>query len=422
MKNLTYSLLIIIFAQLIGLPVSEAANRCSIYFGEQQNAQIARTAPKLNSSNYVELLNINANVETLNGVKVGSGLLEALDNPTVKQIIRDNQQRIYQVLLTAKLSAREGGGTLRLVTLNERDTNLAYNHVELTALLRVNPELANALGFYRVEGNHSMVWAPDVKTINFRMKQMAKKFGFQDVVWGYDAAAGVVATMPYLTLLSKGKFPFSGDADVNLSVHDAMHSVAFAALNVTPGGRDVLESAKSRNQIILKINERLKAEVDPFYSTKFIDNIATYLSSDSLERTMLLSIVLTGNYDYFSAARVRDNNSGAYFKHQNKETTLARITELLKLFNFSHKTFEQALNELAPVGDSHHAQIKKIFTEEIRALKSASLANIKTAAKQIIKFMPDEIFRDNIRAGSTSNSKLENHDPAGPETLRAAAR
>jgi hypothetical protein len=135
---------------------------------------------------------------------------------------------------------------------------------------------------------------------------------------------------------------------------------------------------------------------------------------------MLLSIVLTGNYDYFSAARARDNNSGAYFKHQNKETTLLRITELLKLFNFSHKTFEQALNELAPARDSHHSQIKQIFKEEIRALKSASLVSINRAAKQIIKFMPDEIFRDNIRAGSTSNSHLENQNPAGPETLRAA--
>lgn len=226
--------------------------------------------------------------------------------------------------------------------------------------------------------------------------------------------------MPYLNLLARGKFPFSGDADVNLSVHDAMHSIAFAVLNVTPGGRDVLESAKSRNQIILKINERLKNEVDPYYSRKFIDNIATYLSSDSLERTMLLSIVLTGNHDYFSAARARDNNSGVYFKKQNKETTVERITELLKLFNYSHKTFEQALNELAPEGDAHRAAVKKIFTEEIRELKSASLTSIKAAAKQIIKFMPDEIFGDNVRAGSTTNSKLENHDPAGPETLRAA--
>ncbi|MBY0553778.1 hypothetical protein K2P97_04560 [bacterium] len=407
-------------SQILGFTTADAANRCNIYFGDQQNVQTARSAPKLNSKNYVELLTVNAKVETMSGVKVGNDLLEALDNPTVKQIIRDNQQRNYQVLLTAKLPARDGGGTLRLVTLNERLSNLAYNHIELTALLRVNPELANALGFYRVEGQHSMVWAPDVKTVNFRMKRLAKKFGFDDGIWGYEAAAGVVDTMPYLNLLAKGKFPFSGDADVNLSVHDAMHSIAFAVLNITPGGRDVLESAKSRNQIILKINERLKNEVDPYYSQKFIDNIATYLSSDSLERTMLLSIVLTGNHDYFSAHKVRENNSGLYFKKQNKETTVARIEELLKLFNYSHKTFEQALNELAPEGDAHRAVIKKIFTQEIRALKSASLTSIKAAAKQIIKFMPDEIFGDNVRAGSTSNSKLENHDPAGPETLRAA--
>lgn len=421
MKKLSFCLLVILLSQILGLSPADAANRCNIYFGEQQNVQVARSAPKLNSKDYVELLTVNAKVETMNGVKVGNDLIEALDNPAVKQLIRDNQ-RVYQVLLTAKLPAREGGGTLRLVTLNERDSNLAYNHVELTALLRVNPELANALGFYRVEGQHSMVWAPDVKTVNFRMKQLAKKFGFDDGVWSYEAAAGVVDTMPYLNLLAKGKFPFSGDADVNLSVHDAMHSIAFAVLNVTPGGRDVLESAKSRNKIILKINERLKNEVDPYYAQKFIDNIATYLSSDSLERTMLLSIVLTGNHDYFSAARARDNNSGRYFTKQNKETTLTRIEQLLKLFNYSHKTFEQALNELAPEGDANRAAIKKIFSQEIRALKSASLTSIKSAAKQIIKFMPDEIFGERTRAGSTTNSSLENHEPAGPETLRAAAR
>ena len=409
MKKLGFFLFLIILSQLLGLsPVHAAARQCNIYFDGP--------APRLNSSAYSEALDIKAKVQTVNGVAVGNSLAEALAKPEVQEIIRSNR-RNYEILLVAKLPAREGGGNLRLVVLNERTSNLAYNHVELTTLLKVNPELANEIGFYRVDGEQGLVWAPDVQTVNFRLKRLARKFGYSDGVWAYAAAEGVVDTMPYLQLLSRGRFPFSGNADVNLSVHDSMHAVAFAILNVTPGGREVLEAAKSRTQIILKIHERLSSEVEGYYATRFLNSISTYLAPDAMERTMLLSILMTGNHDYFSAARVRDNDSSRLFKKQNKETTIARITELLKLYNYSHKTFEQALNDLAPEGDPNREKIKKIFVKEIRILKSASLADIKKAARLIIKFMPANMFGDNVAAGNTRNSIAENHDPAGPETL-----
>lgn len=410
MKKLGFCLFLIILSQLLGLSHAGAAVRqCNIYFDGP--------VPRLNSSGYTEALNISAKVETLRGLPVGNSLAEALAKPEVQEIIRGSR-RNYEIMLVAKLPAREGGGTLRLVVLNERDNNLAYNHVELTALLKVNPELANEVGFYRVEGEQNLVWAPDIKTVNFRLKRLARKFGYKEGVWGYSVAEGVVDTMPYLRLLAKGRFPFSGEADVNLSVHDSMHAVAFAILNVTPGGREVLEAAKSRTQIILKIHERLSSEVEEYYASRFLNNIATYLAPDAMERTMLLSIILTGNHDYFSAARIRDNDSSRLFKKQNKETTISRITELLKLYNYSHKTFEQALNDLAPEGDPNREKIKKIFIKEIKVLKSASLAEIKKAARMIIKFMPAKIFGENVAPGSTRNSFSENHDPAGPETLR----
>lgn len=410
MKKLGFFLFLIILSQLLGLNrVDAAARQCNIYFDG--------SAPTLNSSSYSEALDIQAKVQTVIGHPVGNSLGEALAKPEVREILSGNR-RNYEILLIAKLPVREGGGSLRLVVLNERDSNLAYNHVELTTLLRVNPELANEIGFYRVEGEQGLVWAPDIQTVNFRLKRLARKFGYNNGVWAYSAAEGVVATMPYLQLLSKGRFPFSGNADINLSVHDSMHAVAFAILNVTPGGREVLEAAKSRTQIILKIHERLSAEVESYYATRFLDSISTYLAPDALERTMLLSIILTGNHDYFSAARVRDGNSGRLFKKQNKETTIARITELLKLYNYSHKTFEQALNDLAPEGDPNREKIKKIFIREIRVLKSASLPEIKKAARMIVKFMPAKLFGENIAPGNIRNSLGENHDPAGPETLR----
>jgi hypothetical protein len=176
------------------------------------------------------------------------------------------------------------------------------------------------------------------------MKTLAQKFGFTDSVWSYGEAAGVVATKPYLELLAKGQFPFSGNADVNLSVHDAMHSIAFAVLNVTAGGRSVLKAAKSRNDIILRIEKRLQTEVSNDYAHFFLERISTYISSDPMERTMLLTILLTGNYDYFSALRVRSNEGQPFFSKQNPTTTKKRILELLRLFNYGTLTFEQALN------------------------------------------------------------------------------
>lgn len=411
MKKTGLLFLLIIATQLLSfVEASSAGRQCQAYFDG--------APPKLNSKTYTEKLDIAAKVETLDGIAVGGSLLEALAKPEVQQLLRQNR-RVYDILLTAKLPAREGGGQLRLVVLNETTRNLAYNHVELTTLLQVNPELANEIGFYRVNGEQSLVWAPDIKTVNFRLKKLAQKFGYSDGVWGYAEAAGVVETMPYLQLLSKGKFPFSGDADVNLSVHDSMHAVAFAVLNVTPGGREVLEAAKSRTRIVLKIHDRLTREVDEYYANRFLSQIATYLASDALERTMLLSIVLTGNHDYFSASQVRSAGSRPLFQKQNKETTIARVTELLKLFNYSHKTFAEALDLLAPEGDLNREKIKKIFVREIRSLRSASLAEIKSAARKIIKFMPANIFGPNVPPGETRNSVTENHDPAGPETLRA---
>lgn len=410
MKRLGFCLLLILVSQLLSFSSANAASarQCQLYFDGP--------APRLNSKSYSETFDLPAKVETPDGVNVGRSLMEALTNADVRELIRTNRHP-YQILLTAKLPARAGGGMLRLVVLNETPGNLAYNHVELSTLLKVNPELANEVGFYRVDGEQGVVWAPDIKTVNFRLRRLAQKFGHADAVWGYEPAAGVVATLPYLKLLANGKFPFSGEADVNLSVHDSMHAIAFAVLNSTSGAREVLEAAKSRNKIVLRITERLESEVDSYYAGRFLNNIATYLGSDAMERTMLLTILLTGNYDYFSASKVRENDSGRFFTKQNKETTVERIVELLKLFNYSHKTFEQALIELAPPSDPQHQKIKKIFVKEIKTLKSATLTQIKSAARKIVNFMPTEVFGENTRPGAVKNSNLENHDPAGPETL-----
>jgi hypothetical protein len=304
--------------------------------------------------------------------------------------------------------------------LNEGSGNRAHNHVELTALLRVNPELANALGFYRVEGYHDVVWAPDITTVNFRMRKLARQYGYSNSIWGYEAAAGVISTRPYLELLAQAKFPFSGDADVNLSVHDAMHSVAFTVLNITDGGRSVLRAAESRNRVILNIDRRLQNEIGGQYSNKFVEKLAEHISSDPMERTMLLTIILTGNYDYFSAYSVRSNNSGRYFSKQNPTTTQARIRELLRLYNYGTMSFATALDRLAPQGDPKRAAIQRIFQEELVGLKSASEAEMNQAATDIMQFIPQNVLGRNVAQGPTTNSAVGgDFTPAGPETLQA---
>ena len=403
-------MLYVLFLQLFGVgQVEAAARQCSIYFETVRGA----TSAPLNSENYIELFDLKAKVHDPQGRMVGTSLEKALSQPEVKASIRDTR-RFYQILLTAKLSTREGGGTLRLVTLNEGAANLAYNHVELTSLLNVNPELANELGFYRVADRSNVVWVPDVTTVNFRMQRLAKKFGYSEGVWSYAAALGVVDTIPYLELLANGKFPFSGEADMNLAVHDAMHSIAFGVLNVTPGSRAVLEAAKTRNQIVVKIIKRLQTEVSSSYAARFTQN-STRISSEAMELTMLLSVVLTGNYDYFSAFNARGETVPKFHKFQNRSNTVARIVQLLKIFNYGHITFAQALDNLAPAGDPNREKIKAIFKDEVRQLKAANSVQIQQAAAQLSKFIPDFVFRNNIGAGETRVTAEDT--AAGPETL-----
>lgn len=389
---------------------AHAAPRCVDYLSRS-----AQTKPKLNSENYNEVTDLKLSVFNTDNKKIASSLKEALIIEEVKQTL-NGAHRSYEILLRAKIPAAQGGGKLMLVTLNLGSGNRAYNHVELVALLHANPELANALGIIRVEGHEDIVWVPDMQALNYRLTKLAKQYGFANAKWGYGAAEGVVSTLPYLKLLAKGKFPFSSEADVNLSIHDSMHSVAFAVLNITKGGREVLDVAKKRNQIILKIHERLQALQQGQYAQTFLENYAKFLSPDSLERTMLLTIIMTGNYDYFSAYNIRQQNK--YFSLQNKNITAQRITELLKLFTRGQQTFAEVLNKLAPVNDPSRSAIQKIFTEELQGLLIMPDSRLAEAAQEILQFIPNNILRSTDESGSITPSASFSYTAAEPETLQ----
>ena len=429
MRSFARLLLVLISINMLSVSFSEAAPAChlrDLFSDTIQNGMTAvqpsqarasvrpETKPKLNSKNYTELTDMRLKVMNARGEKTGSSLKEAVAKPEIQQIL-NAQHGPHQILLRAKLPPREGGGQLKLVTLDIGSGNRAYNHIELVALLHTNPELANSLGLIRVEGHEDVAWVPDMTTLNFRLNRMAKQYGFADAKWSYGEAQGVVSTLPYLHLLADGKFPFSSENDINLSIHDSMHAVAFTVMNMTPGGRKVLDVAKSRNQIILKIHERLSALSDSqYYASSFLDSYAKYLSPDSLERTMLLTIVMTGNFDYFSAHEARQQ--GHFFSPQNKTVTTKRIAELMKLFSYGQKTFEEVLNLIAPEGDENRAAIKTIFVEELAALKPIADADFEAAARQIIKFVPRAILTDPNTEAQILPNRFQ-YSAAGPETL-----
>lgn len=371
----------------------------------------------LNSDRYIEALDFRAEVKDLDGKKVASSLQEALRQPQVKTLMEKFKGEPHQILLRAQLSAEEGGGFLKLVTLDDGFGNRAYNHVELVALLRANPQLANFLGMYRVEGYPSIVWVPDMTTINFRLNKMSQQFKQGTAVWRYGPAEGVVDTKPYLQLLADGKFPFSSEKDVNLSIHDSMHSVAFAVLNSTAGGRKVLEAAKSRNQAALRIYDKLIAANEIYMAETFLKEHVARISPDSMERTMLLTIILTGNFDYFSASEVRSSYLPRFYSLQNRNTTQKRVFELLKFFSRGGGTFAQALLQLVPPTSPNYSRVKEIFVSEIRNLKVVDEATLQQATAEVMEFIPKKIFSDVIPESENIRGNFFKVQPAELEPL-----
>ena len=311
----------------------------------------------------------------------------------VKQLIESGRNRTHQIIGIVKISENLGGGQLRLVSLDVSNHNLAYNHQELIALLEVNPSLANRIGFFKVEGYENLVWAPDIVQLNYRSKLIAKEYGISSAQWSYGPANGVVAFKPYIELLANGKFPFSSDSDVNLSVHDVMHSVSFTALNSTPAARKVMKIAQKRNQSVLKIYSELQSKI-PSLASSF-EHQATMLASDPMERTMLLTILMTGNYGYFSPSTSRAE--GKFFQLQNKEITLERVKGLLRLYSQGAENFKSIHEKLKYQIQSEDQKVlfKKIVQDEIDLTKFASDKLIDQASREIVElFFPSILFSD----------------------------
>ncbi|MES3036834.1 MAG: hypothetical protein V4736_02925 [Bdellovibrionota bacterium] len=344
----------------------------------------------------------------------------AINRPEIKQYLDQSKNTQYKLLGEAKLPPEKGGGRLRLVSLNITNGNRAYNHQELVALLHVNPRLANELGMYRVEGYENIVWVPDEATVNFRLKALAQKRGFPDAIWKYGTANGVVATMPYLKLLADGKFPFSVDSDINLSIHDGMHAIAFGALNSTPHSRKVMEAALSRNKVLMSIHARIQNEMPgkaDQLNRRLIDNHASMLSPDSMERTMLLTILFTGNYGYFSPSEALAG--GSYSKLKNREITKKRLEVLLKYFNNGSKTFKPVMDDMVSslglMGNPiEKAKLKSIITEEVGKLKKASDADIEKASDELFDFFRDDQFTDEPQTYTTDAAKGITPSPTDP--------
>ena len=100
-----------------------------------------------------------------------------------------------------------------------------------------------------------------------------------------------------------------------------MHAVSFAALNSTRATRDVMEIAKKRNASVLNIYNKLIEQM-PEVAYAF-EHSASLLASDPMERTMLLTILMTGNFGYFSPNSAR--YQGRSHSLQNKEITRERV-------------------------------------------------------------------------------------------------
>jgi predicted HTH domain antitoxin len=165
-----------------------------------------------------------------------------------------------------------------------------------------------------------------------------------------------------------------------------------------------MEAAKMRNQVLLKILKRIKNEMGEkgqHLGQEFM-SLASDLSPDSLERTMLLTILITGNYDYFSAYNSRTANT--FYEKQNKEVTQKRLIELLKIYNYGYISFKETAEILsASVPTEQQVLLKRIFEEEAAHLVPASELEIRRASVELLDFFSNDIFSDTAPAdGSTT--------------------
>lgn len=328
-------------------------------------------------------------------------LQEIVKQTEIKKLIEENAGKAHQVLAKVKLASEIGGGELRLVTLDISDGNRAYNHQEVVALLRINPQLANRLGFFAVEGHENIIWAPDIEQMNHRLRAVAQEHGFESALWSYGKAVGVISFGPYIELLSSGRFPYSTDSDVNLSIHDAMHAVSFAALNSTPAARKVMEIALKRNQSVKNIYTKLN-ELSPSLA-RLLESRGTMISTDPMERTMLLTIQMTGNFGYFSPSIARAE--GKHSVPQFKPLTLERIKILLKLYSQGGMSFKGMFEQVVKNSniDAEVLQkLRKIFQDEVDKTEFASEELLVTASEELIEFFfPKAIFSNTEEVKAT---------------------
>lgn len=284
-----------------------------------------------------------------------------------------------------------GGGSLRLVRLSLQNGNRPYNHQELVALLKVHPQLANRIGFFEVPNYPNLVWVPDIVQMNHRLDLIAKEQGFSEAIWRYAIADGVVQYEPYIAMLSSGRFPFAWDKELNLTVHDVMHSAAFAVLNSTPTSRKVMKVSLKRAQIVERLYSKIKTEFPELRNS--FEKHAGLIVSDGLEKTMLLSILLTGNYNYFSVTKQLENQT--YFVPQNKDVTILRVKNLMKLFaqgNINFKKLFQLLNKRS-LSDERLRKLEIFFQEAIDQLGNVTESDLSLAATEIVeRTFPPKIF------------------------------
>lgn len=339
---------------------------------------------------------------TINNKEYKGEFSEILKNADVKSYLEQNRNQVYKILGKHKMPDSLGGGYLRLVTLNLDNGNRAYNHQELAALLKVNPQLANKIGFFAVEGFENMVWAPDMTQTNHRLKQIAQANGIARATWSYGMAEGVVSFKPYIELLANGKFPFSTDNDVNLSVHDVMHAVSFSALNSSVHAQKVMEVAQTRNAAVLRLYERLMKEFPQL--DQLFQREAKMISSDPMERTMMLTIQLTGNYGYFSPSVSRD--AGRPGSPQNKQVTTERVKNLLRLFTQGAVNFKQVYENMKSSAPAEkQAALKKLFQDEIKHIKYAREEDMQKASEEIVEaFFAKSIFSDDAEVKTTQQA------------------
>jgi hypothetical protein len=348
-----------------------------------------------------ETFDIQGAIQTPAGEFVAKSFGQALKREDVQSKLKAANPN--SVIYEALLAESNGGGKLRLTRLDTSFESGAFNHIELLALLQVNPQLANALGFYRVEGFPELVWLPNAKQLNYRLGQLAQARGFGNPVFDFQEVASVVGSKAYLQLVANGKLPFSKN-DINYEVHDGMHAVALAALNGTPATRKILKAASSRKTAILHIGKRLTeqfGEQGKELEKWLIHQETSLESSDSIEYTMLLSILMTGNYDYGSAMM-------AQLKHQlsskqNLELTVNRVSKLLGIYSHGLKPLEKIRNEMLQGKDPEAAQsIMKIFNEEIKKIEHISEQDIAQGSSDLMDFFAHDIFSPEVSADGKS--------------------